>query len=164
MNYKTYVVISIAVICLILLCGCIQPRSYIMPINESAPSHFDIKETKSVEIPKSTPTPQVYLKCSDYHQIKDRYKTPDEKYFIVIQNDTLAISESQYENVSIGGYVKLTYFATYSYYWSNVVYSPTTDGTYSNSYVVDDFAEKLVRKSEAETGYRDACIKEAKGG
>ena len=104
--------------------------------------------TQPTPTPTPSPTPSPYVMCSDYLQVTDRYKTVNGLY-ITAENETYRISNTVYENVSVGGFIKTNQACPidaehYCYYSS-----------YFNMNV--EAGPNMVPVSEEESGYRYAC-------
>jgi len=98
--------------------------------------------------PKMAPTTE-YVLCSDYSKITDRYKTPH-GFYIVIGNDTIPVTDAEYDKTKINGYVK--------YYPPGTIHQ-LPDGWWVEryGYEIADIADKLIPVTESESGYRMAC-------
>lgn len=105
------------------------------------------KEHLSVNV---TPTPEPkYVLCSDYVKITDRYKTPN-GFYIVAGNETIALSEEEYNKTEKGLSVKIERPGVY--------YDPTVPGfKYWRMQTTVSSMRQIKPVSEAESGYRDAC-------
>lgn len=122
--------------------------------------------TPIVVTPTPEPTPS-YVTCSNYKRIVDKWKTPYGSYVKFEDNTTVRLTE-QY-NLSWGGYYSNESF-TYTYgddYTSTNIgeyATPCESHVYANEYtyctasLVYGKSFKLKRVTEAESGYRDACL------
>jgi hypothetical protein len=118
-----------------------------------------VLETTQASQAPVTQTPAItgpaYVLCSDYHKITDRYKTPA-GYYLKIDgvNETLSLSQDQYNNTKIGEYVKYLPSGTMQYYPLGGNYGFWSYGANS---MEGNTSLALTPVTEKESGYREAC-------
>ena len=127
---------------LVATCGlCVLYTS--SPAQLATPKPNDIPAITTTPAPEPTPD---YVMCKDYTKITDRYKTPN-GFYIVVGNETIVSDKAQYENISVGGYVKLKYNKYGG--WYSYDYNPGR--------IISDYLKELIPVTESESGYRMAC-------
>jgi hypothetical protein len=159
MNKKVTIVIAVLILgalAAVAVYGFAQ--SGIQNITQEQNIKQPVMETAQVSQAPVTQTPvitgPVYVLCSDYHKITDRYKTPAGYYLKIYGvNEALSLTQDQYNNTKIGEYVKYLPSGIRSYpigenfgYWYD-----------SETLMEGNTSLVLIPVTEKESGYREAC-------
>jgi hypothetical protein len=89
-----------------------------------------------------TPSPKIYVACSDYHTVDEMYKTPNGN-FVTVNNITFEVDDGTYKNTTLKSNVKIQMVGLHGGYY------------YLSTHIVDIKHIKPV--SESESGMRDSC-------
>ena len=167
MSYK---VITVGIIMFILVCSGIYMVS--MPPTTPIEQQSTIVDNSSANVTTETtapivvtPTPEPtpsYVTCSNYKRIVDKWKTPSGSYVKFEDNNTVVLTPPKTYTLFDGESI------TDGDYYDEIrinEYASTCRREYKGDYITICMASlvggksfKLNHVSEAESGYRDACL------
>jgi hypothetical protein len=166
MSYK---VITVGIIMFVLVCSgtymVMLPATHIEQQNtivDNSSANVTTETTTPIVVtPTPEPTPS-YVTCSDYKRIVDKWKTPLGSYVKFEDNETIVLIPRK-AYAPFGG--NETYYGDHYDEIQINEYASTGCEEYKGSYVTMCLSSllsgrsfKLIRVSEKESGYRDACL------